>query len=279
MTWLERLMDSPLAWAFLSILAIAGFAYAIICQHINTEKKEISYYHDWYSLIRKKKTAFEKLSIEYDGKPISDLTVSHFTIWNSGNRTLSGSDIVETKELTIFAENESMILDAGIVTSTEETNKFSLKTVNASNVKIEFDYAEKKDGIVLQVIHTGSSDSIKIGCKIKGGKPLRMHINDRVPDIIMKTMKKPSRMRFATVLAVTIIACMILSAIVFTVAIFNTELQTILCQIVEFQPVETAKDMVTNAAIKFWVMGLILGSLYIPLVKRLFNVGVPKKLR
>lgn len=279
MSWLERLMDSPIAWGILSTFAVAGFLYAIICQHVNTERKEFSYCHDSYPLIRKKKTVFEKLSIEYDGKSISDLTVSYFTIWNSGNRTLNCSDIVETKELTISAEEESLILDAEIITTTEDTNKFSLEKIDDRTLKIGFDYAEKKDGLVLQVIHTGSGDSIKIGCKIKGGKPLKMHVNDKLPDLIRKAVTKTSRVKFMVVLAVAMIALLLLSAIVYTVAIFNTELQTLLYQINESKPIETAKDMVTQMACMLWGTGLFLVFLYIPLIKKMFNLGVPKALR
>lgn len=279
MEWLENLMDSPLAWAILSILAVVGFAYAIICQHINTERKEFSYCHDSYSLIRKKKTVFEKLSIEYDGKSIDDLTVSYFTIWNSGNRTLNSNDIVETKELSISAENECQILDAEIITLSEETNKFSLIKVDDRTLKIVFDYADKNDGIVLQVIHTGASNSIKANCKIKGGKPLKTHVNDKLPSLVRKAINKPSWIKSLSVFAIAMIAFLLLSAIVCTIAIFNIDLQTWLFQINETKPIASAKDMVTQTAVMLWVTGLPLVLLYIPLIKKMFNLGIPKSLR
>lgn len=168
-------MNSPIAWTILAILAIVSFIYAIVCQHKNKEKKELSFARKSHVLIQNSKEKFDKLSILYDGETIDNLCVSKYSIWNSGNKTLDCSDIVTTKELTISVKEESKILEASILSVTEETNNFTYEKVDEHTIKVTFDYIDKKDGVVIQVIHTGKTEDLEISCKIKGGKELKTH--------------------------------------------------------------------------------------------------------
>ena len=187
---LEKLMDSPIAWAILAGIAIASFIYAIICQRINKERKEISYCLNSNSLIRGKKSKFEKLSIAYDGQQIDALCVSRFTIWNSGNKTLNHTDMVDSKELTISVVDKCKILDVELIACSEETNNFSVRIEDEHTVKIFFEYADKKEGVVVQIIHTGNDEDIQIDCKIKGGNPIKNIVNETAPKFIRKVVSK-----------------------------------------------------------------------------------------
>lgn len=278
---LEKLMDSPIAWTVLAILAIASFIYAIYCQHKNKEKKEFSYIQKSNSLIRKKKSKFEKLNITYNNQAVEDLCVSRFTIWNSGNKTINNIDIVETKEITISTLDDNQILDVELIACSEETNRFKIEKANEHTIKILFDYVDKKEGIVLQIIHTGTSDSLKIDCKIKGGNPIKNIVNDSVPKLISTIMNREDfekTIMFATCIA---IAFLLIVATIYTIAIFNTELQHILFAPKEangtqpFEPKNTAIIM----SIVFWVYDLLISALFIPTFKKKFDIGIPKALK
>ena len=170
---LEQLKDNPYAWAVLSLVAILSLVYAIICQHKNKKKIELTYVVKSNELIQNSKCNFEKLAIFYDGKSIDNLCISKIAIWNSGNTLLNKSDIVDGKELTISTSKENMILEINIISKTEDTNNFSIISVDEQTKIINFDYADIKDGITIQAIHTGGSKDIDISCKIKGGRPLK----------------------------------------------------------------------------------------------------------
>lgn len=170
---LEQLKDNPYAWAVLALVAIMSLVYAIICQHKNKKKFELTYVVKSNELIRNSQCNFEKLSIFYDGKSIDNLCVSKIAIWNSGNTLLNKSDIVDGKELTISTSKGNMILEINIISKTEDTNNFSIISVDEQTKIINFDYADIKDGITIQAIHTGGSKDIDISCKIKGGRPLK----------------------------------------------------------------------------------------------------------
>lgn len=280
MVWLQELLDNTLFQAFLAIIAIVGFVYGFIFQRINKEKRELSYIKKSNALIRGKKSEYEKLSISYAGQQIESLCVSNIVIWNSGNRTLSNSDIVETKEIAVTAADNNMILDVEIVAASEETNKFSVIKVDDHCVKVVFDYADSRDGVAIQVIHTGTEDSIALSCKIKGGRPLRNHINEALPNMIRKAVNPNKYDKFMVVLCGIAVLIFLIMALLMTLSIFIPDLQDILLAPgKEATVVQSPQTSLVPMTIMLWASGLVLAALYIPLIKKLFFVGIPHKLK
>ena len=278
---LEKLMNSPIAWTILAILAVVSFIYAIVCQHKNKEKKEFSYCLKFNNLIQKKKSDFDKLLITYNGQMVEDLCVSRFTVWNSGNRTLNSTDIVDSKELTISVADNCKILDTDLIYCSEETNKFSLKVVDESTVKLFFEYVDVNDGLVVQIIHTGSDDDIRIDCKIKGGNQIKNIVNETFPKAIRKVMNNEVFEKMTIFSIGVIIVLFFLMSAIFVVSNFNEDLQRFLF----FSAITTdeikgmTKYTAITTAITFFVSSMSITVMYIPLVKKYFGMGIPKKLK
>ena len=273
---LETLMHSPIAWAILAVITIISLAYAIICNQKNKEKKEFSYCLRSRTLIRKKKAKFEKLSIVYGGKQIDDLCVSNFTIWNSGNKTLNASDMVTSKELTITALEDDKILDVEILKCSEETNKFSLQLLDEHTVKILFDYVDKMEGVVIQIIHTGTNDSLEIDCKIKGGRPVRNYINDKIPRLVVKSLDLGKRNIFFAVSTILMVSLLLFFAVGSTLAIFNKELFE--RQLFSFSDQDSNAFRIAMACCA-WLYFLFFATLSIPVMKIKYKIGMPSTLR
>ena len=274
-------MDSPIAWAVLSILAIVSFVYAIICQQKNKEKKEFSFCLKSNHLIRGKRSKFEKLSITYDGQQIEDLCVSKFTVWNSGNRTLNRTDMVESKELTISVTDECRILDVELIACSDETNGFSVKIENEHTVKVLFEYADKKEGVVIQIIHTGSDENIQIDCKIKGGNPIKNIVNETAPKFIRKIVKKDIFEKASIISMGIMIVLFFCMSVLFAISIFNPKLQAFLMS-PTMTPIESSSEVQNSAiimSVTFFICSIITGAMYIPLIKKYFNMGMPKTLK
>lgn len=281
MSWLQQLLDNTLFQAFLAIIAIVGFAYAFIVQRINKEKKEISFCLKSNHLIRGKRAKFEKLSITYDGQQIEDLCVSKFTVWNSGNRTLNRTDMVESKELTISVANECRVLDVELIACSDETNGFSVRIENEHTVKVLFEYADKKEGAVIQIIHTGNDEDIQIDCKIKGGNPIKNIVNDPALKIIRKVLRKKFFVKVSIIFIGIMIVLFFCMSILFVISIFNPELQVFLMS-PTMSPIENSFEVQKSAIVTsviFFSYSIIMGALYIPLIKNHFNMGIPKTLR
>lgn len=280
---LEKLMGSPIAWAILSIITILSLVLAIIFYLKGKEKKEFSYCLRSSSLIRKNKRKFEKLSVVYDGQAVDDLCVSKFTIWNSGNKTLGREDMVATKELTITASKKNRILDVELIACTEETNKFSATIVDEHTVKVLFDYVDKREGAVVQILHTGTDDTLGIDCKIKGGAPIRNFVNEKVPRMIFRIVPKRWVMKSFPVMFVSMLMLLLIIAVIETAKAFGIDVKSML-----FDPKagtdvpDMASKKATTASIAagiswlyFWGY-LMLG---IPAMKLTMKIGIPSKLK
>lgn len=278
---LEKLMDSPIAWAILAVIAIASFIYAIICQRINKERKEISYCLNSNSLIRGKKSKFEKLSIAYDGQQIDALCVSRFTIWNSGNKTLNRTDMVDSKELTISVVDKRKILDVELIACSEETNNFSVRIEDEHTVKIFFEYADKKEGVVVQIIHTGNDEDIQIDCKIKGGNPIKNIANETAPKFIRKVVSKDIFEKASIISMGIMIVLLFGMSALFAISIFIPPLQAFLMS-PTMSPIESSSEVQNSAivmSVTFFICSTITDAMYIPLVKKYYNMGIPKALK
>ncbi len=170
---LEQLMNNPYAWSVLAICTVAAFVFAIYTWIKGKKKKEISCYSNSVVVVAGGKSIVPELQLVYRSREIKDMTITRYVIWNSGNEVLNWGDVVSVKSLKVIAADEAEILDARIVSQSDETNMFELEAIGEKTVNICFDYANVNDGIVLQILHTGKTEQIYVDCKIKGGKALR----------------------------------------------------------------------------------------------------------
>lgn len=170
---LEKLMNNPYAWLFLSALSIFSVVFGIYTWYASKQRKEISMHYVSDVLVKAGKQQVKNLEILYNGKPIADLTSTKFYIWNSGNQVLYNSDIVSSRPLSICADNATCILDTQILKVSDSTNAFCVFSQNANSARFDFDYVEPGAGILVQVLHTGESINLRVDCKIKGGKEVK----------------------------------------------------------------------------------------------------------
>lgn len=176
---LEKIMSSPIAWAMLALATIGSLAYAVYCQHINKPKKGIVASIQTVGIVKQQPSKIEGLHIVFKDKEVDNVCVSRIAIWNSGNQTILDSDIVSEKPITVALCNDSQILNAEISEISDETNKFSIISISNSFVSLAFDYIDPEEGVVITVTHTGTSQDLSIGCKIKGGLPVKIVRDDQ----------------------------------------------------------------------------------------------------
>lgn len=281
---LESLMTSPVAWAVLACISVLSLIYAIACNRANKERREISYSLVSRVLIRKGRKKFDKLSVAYNGQQITDLCVSTLTIWNSGNKTLNASDMVASKEVTISALDGNMIYDSEILKCSEETNKFSREVIDGSTVKIFFDYIDKMEGAVVQIIHSGAKDALAIDCKIKGGMPIKDYIEERFPVIVGKYISEKLVKKLLMVSFGVLAIALLVYAIVLTVAILNDDLHSkifVAKEATELSPIRTINSVIGNvvAVVLLWGYSVFLLAMYVPAMSIKFKIGLPRALK
>jgi hypothetical protein len=167
---LEMKIDSIVGFVgvFIGILGII-LSYFFYLKSIRVKKP--FYLINNNNLFRDNLALLNGLDILYNGNRVENLSISQVAFWNKGNEIIDNSDIVKTEPLRIESKKNIQILDSKIITENNPTNEFVLKPIDMSRVEIQFDFIEKNDGVVIQVIHTGvDAESLVVRGKIKGAE-------------------------------------------------------------------------------------------------------------
>lgn len=102
----------------------------------------------------------------FRGTKVPKVTLSRIAIWNIGNTTLTGDQIVESDPLLIVTSDGSEILEVTVTRQTREVNQFScvhLDGFDPNKARCYFDYLDPQDGALVQVIHTGTEKVEVVG--------------------------------------------------------------------------------------------------------------------
>lgn len=176
---LEKLMKNPYAWLALSLLAIIGFALTIMFAIKSKKVRKISQNKSTYKIIRNVNRELSDLEIKWKSDPIDDLSITKLTIWNDGNIKLEEDDFASSEKLAIEAIEDCKMLNASILLEPEKTNTFNINlNLELNKLFISFEYMDPNNGLVIQIVHTGSADNLRLMGKIKSGKPIKNDENN-----------------------------------------------------------------------------------------------------
>jgi hypothetical protein len=105
----------------------------------------------------------DQIEFLFRGNKVPKVTMSRVAIWNIGNTTVHGGQIVASDPLRIITSAGSTVLDATIRDRTRSVNDFScvLRQDTSNEIECRFDYLDPGDGALIQLIHTGD-DKLKI---------------------------------------------------------------------------------------------------------------------
>jgi hypothetical protein len=98
--------------------------------------------------------------VTYHGHPVENLTVTRLVFWNAGREPIHQTDIPSKYPCRISVPKGNRILGVKTRFVKNPANLFScILSADGSNADIKFEYLGKDDGGILDVIHTGKSDS------------------------------------------------------------------------------------------------------------------------
>lgn len=268
---LESLMNNPYAWVILSICTIAAFVFAIYTWIVGKSRKELSCYKNSYTIVEGGESVIPELQLLYQNKKIKNLTITKYALWNSGNGVLYCNDIVSSRPIKILIDEQEEILDARIINQSDETNMFTVSNLGEKETILQFEYADKNDGIVLQILHTGDEASINVDCKIKGGRDLK----------VLGKKNKKSCMNVKLKKTITFV--------LLSIEVVLTSFVTIVTLLLEWEiiPLDVAEglNMKDTGAIRVLLtLLLILATIaviimYYKMFRKLYYIDIPAKLR
>ena len=149
--------------------AILSLILAIVFFFASRKKKDFRYSYNSNRLIKDFTQQIDGLNISYKSESIESLTITKYVFWNKGNETINSSDFPSTSKLKIKIKKDFKILDSKIIFTKNETNNVKCELINNEEVLLMFDYLDKGEGFVVQLIHTSPNNKdLYVDGTIKG---------------------------------------------------------------------------------------------------------------
>lgn len=150
-------------------IAILSLFLGIVFFFASRKKKDFRYSYNSNRLIKDFTQQIDGLNISYKTESIESLTVTKYVFWNKGNETINSSDFPSTSKLRIKIKGDFKILDSNIIFTKNETNNVKCELINNEEVLLTFDYLDKGEGFVVQLIHTSPNNKdLYVNGTIKG---------------------------------------------------------------------------------------------------------------
>lgn len=271
MELLQSMLESVFFQVILAITGIGGFIWGIFSHYASNKKPCISTARSSFVVVSRGRNSIDNLTLSFAGKEIQNLTITKFAIWNSGNKVINADDLVSTQKLQIVAIDSTEILEAQIVAETDTSNRFEIDSQSDNRVCLDFEYADSHDGIVLQVLHTGNRDGLKVEGKIKGGESIKCFGMDKRKG--RKQRGQAYTRKVAAVFAAIYAAILLVIVSVFTLVSLGAIPDEIAIVI------KGIPDNLPMLLMAMWGTVLIIIAAVAKIIKNTFLVGVPGKLK
>lgn len=259
------------------ILAIIGLIISIYFGKKSKRDKTISYCKHTKHLVLPRDIITPELHIFFGDKEIGNVSVSVYTLWNSGNETIRIDDIVSSKPLAILATDHSEILDAQIIKRSEDSCDFGI-SYDIYKAVLGFDFIDPSDGVVIQIIHTG--DLSDLNGRIKGGK-IGLFKPQRSNRLLRRFRKIPKNRRdflkVYALLSATVSLVNFAMAVLSTCIVFNAIPEK--SKIYKTLFMEPSKPDSIGLMCLCWIVFFIYLFFTSVIVQRAFLIGIPLKLR
>jgi len=164
-------MKEDLVGEIIGVLGILiGFVVSYYFYYRSKREKSPCWAIKSNNLISGFESELPDLQVLFKAKNLKNLTISKILLWNDGNETISSQDLETINPLRIISKDDAEILDVKVLQINNKSSQITTKVdENNNQIKINFDYLDKNQGAVFQVIHTGlSSNDLCIVGDIKG---------------------------------------------------------------------------------------------------------------
>lgn len=166
-----RLLADPLSGALIGLVTF-GLS-AVLSIYLYRKALPVSrmdYASNSAAVIGEPHSSFkDDLEIRYCGKPVDRVTSLIAVVWNNGNQTINGSQVVDSDPLRIMLPDGVTILRAGVISATRPVVEANIEVdAPRSWAKLRFDFLDPGDGVAVVVLHTGSLLPPALGGTVRG---------------------------------------------------------------------------------------------------------------
>ena len=168
-SFIEGLQQNPWLWVITTGLGIIGLVADRISNYKYNKKLSLTYEMKSVNLLKNNHHNIDGLNITYNGAEYSNLSLTNIVLWNNGNKVIRRSDIASDDPLKVFTNDSSQILEKKILKVNQSLNKIQVIKDTENEITFDFEYLEPKNGMVLQILHTGEKKSIDVSCTLIDG--------------------------------------------------------------------------------------------------------------
>lgn len=148
-----------------SLIGILGILFGLASIIFTRKISRISSHLEFKSLIGGFNSKLpQSISITYDDFPVEKVSSSVFIIWNSGNKVIDGSSLNTIDPLRVEAHDGIKILRHNIQKTNNPTSNIKVyeNPTVSNSLLIGFDFLEKKNGLRVEVLHTGNKKAFSL---------------------------------------------------------------------------------------------------------------------
>jgi hypothetical protein len=153
-----------------TVIGVIGLIAAYYFYRKSIKGKEPCWMIFSNNLISGVESKFDGINVIYKGQKVKNVTVSKVYFWNKGSDTIVAEDIQTRNPLVIESLGGAKILEAKILSANSMSTQFKVTLLREKyKCKMHFNYLDKNQGAVIQIIHTGkSSESLRVVGDIRG---------------------------------------------------------------------------------------------------------------
>ncbi len=154
-----------------SLIGLISLIVAFILYRASRVRPQLVYQYKTLRLLWRKEQALPEDVVNlYRDKKVERLTKTHIILWNSGNATVNGENIVADDPLRFEFGESGEVLSASVVRFTRESSKFAvdINPHSPNEVIFRFDYLDAGDGAVVELLHTAEEARPTVNGSIRG---------------------------------------------------------------------------------------------------------------
>lgn len=220
----EALRVLGLGWIS-GLLGIGGLIFGYVSYVRSRRRTKMAYVHLGEHLLGSTADSLPPLiDVLYDGIAIPRLTKTLVIIWNNGENTIDGADIVPKDPLRLQVGADGEILSVSLLKTSRAVTDIRIdyaESTEANEALLKFDFLDANDGVVVEILHTSTDRKPRISGTLRGLPKGFTNLGQFTRPKPQKKIRKDltSKVAFA-------IALVSVTATGFLTAIFNNQLST-----------------------------------------------------